>query len=275
MRHFSQVDVFGSGPQSGNPLAVVHDAEGLTTEEMQRFARWTNLSETTFLLPPTTAGADYRVRIFTPAMELPFAGHPTLGSAHAWLVAGGRPQQPDLLVQECGVGLVRVRRGEQLAFAAPPRTRSGPLDDATLARVARALRVAPEAIVEHEWLVNGPEWIGVRLSGAAEVLALTPDFTAFDGMDIGVVGLRSGMSDSAIEVRAFIPVDGFAEDPVTGSLNAAIAQWLIGNGTLPPSYVASQGTLLGRRGRIHIESDGAEIWVGGETTMTVAGTVRL
>ncbi len=275
MRPFSQVDVFGAGAQSGNPLAVVHEADGLTDADMQRFANWTNLSETTFLLPPTTDEADYRVRIFTGTQELPFAGHPTLGSAHAWLMAGGTPRHEGRVVQECGAGLVSVRRGDRLAFAAPPRTRTGPLDDATLERVVAALRIDPSQVAGHEWLVNGPEWVGVRLGSAEEVLALEPDFTIFDGLDIGVVGPHGRGSATSIEVRAFIPADGFAEDPVTGSLNAGIAQWLIGEGLLPPSYVAAQGTRLGRSGRVYVEQDGDDIWIGGDTVMTIAGSVRI
>lgn len=275
MRPFSQVDVFGAGAQSGNPVAVVHDAEGLSDADMQRFASWTHLSETTFLLPPTTEEADYRVRIFTPATELPFAGHPTLGTAHAWLMAGGSPRAEGRVVQECAAGLVPVRRGDRLAFAAPPRTRTGPLDDATLERVVAALRIDPGQVVAHEWLVNGPGWIGIRFGSAGEVLALEPDYSLFDGLDIGVVGPHGRGSATSIEVRAFIPGDGFGEDPVTGSLNAGIAQWLVGEGLLPPAYVASQGTRLGRSGRIYVESVDGDLWIGGETVMTIAGSVRI
>jgi PhzF family phenazine biosynthesis protein len=274
MRRFSQVDVFGSAPQSGNPLAVVHEAEGLTDEEMQRFARWTNLSETTFLLPPTGDDADYRVRIFTPSRELPFAGHPTLGSAHAWLIAGGEPRAEDRLVQECAAGLVPVRRGDRLAFAAPPRTRTGPLDDGLLDDVVAALGIAREQVVDHQWLQNGPAWVGVLLGSAEEVLAVRPDATV-RGLDVGVVGPHPDGSDAAVEVRALIFEDPFAEDPVTGSLNAGIAQWLIGSGVLPPAYVAAQGTALGRRGRVHVEVADGETWIGGDTVMTVAGSVRI
>jgi PhzF family phenazine biosynthesis protein len=278
---FRQVDVFASGPLSGNPVAVVHDADGLTDGQMAAFARWTNLSETTFLLRPSVAGADYRLRIWTPGGELPFAGHPTLGSAHAWLEAGGRPAGDDV-VQECGAGLVTVRRevlpdgGARLAFAAPPLVRSGPVGTEDLARIARALRVAVSDVVDAAWVDNGPGWVAVQLEDAGAVLALRPDFGAFDDLKIGVVGPYSpGESDAAVEVRAFIPSIGAPEDPVTGSLNAGLGQWLAGR-VLPASYVASQGTALGRRGRVQVrlEADGT-LWVAGDTVTTIDGTVTL
>ncbi len=272
MRRFSQVDVFAPEPFLGNPVAVVHDAAGLTDEEMAGFARWTNLSETTFLLPPESDEADYRLRIFTPAVELPFAGHPTIGSAHAWLAAGGQPRTPDEVVQECGAGLVRLRRGERLAFAAPPLIRSGPATPQERERIARALRLTDADLLEVEWIDNGPGWIGVLLASAEAVLALEPDWNAAAGMDIGVVGLYPDGSECAVEVRAFCPGVGVVEDPVTGSLNAGIAQWLAGS-RLPSAYVASQGTALGRRGRVHVERDGEVVWVGGDAHTLVAGTV--
>jgi PhzF family phenazine biosynthesis protein len=267
---FSQVDVFSSEPLLGNPVAVVHDADDVTDEQMAAFARWTNLSETTFLLTPTQPGADYRLRIWTPGGELPFAGHPTLGSAHAWLEAGGVPAADDV-VQECGAGLVRVRRSERLAFAAPPLIRSGPVDADDVAGICRALRIAESDIVETTWIDNGPGWVGVLLEDAAAVLALDPDYAAFDGLDIGVVGAYpDGPVD--VEVRAFCPGYGITEDPVTGSLNAGIGQWLAG-GRLPTSYVASQGTALQRAGRVHVGLEGDTVWVGGDTRTTVAGSV--
>ena len=275
MRSFRQVDVFSSAPLLGNPVAVVHDAEGLTEEDMARFARWTNLSETTFLLPPTDAGADYRLRIWTPAGELPFAGHPTLGSAHAWLEAGGVPAGADV-VQECGAGLVRVRRDDagRLSFAAPPLVRSGPVSPEDLSRVRRALRIEEADVVDAAWVDNGPGWLAVLLRDADAVLALRPDFAAFDGLEIGVVGPHPAGAEVDVEVRAFVPEMGIGEDPVTGSFNAGVAQWLAGD-RLPASYVAAQGTALGRRGRVHVTTDGATTWVGGETRTTIVGEVVL
>ena len=269
---FSQVDVFSAQPLLGNPVAVVHDATGVSDEQMAAFARWTNLSETTFLLPPTDPGADYRLRIWTPGGELPFAGHPTLGSAHAWLEAGGVPTGAEEVVQACGAGLVRIRRGERLAFAAPPLLRSGPVDETDRAAIARALRVAVADLVDAAWIDNGPGWVGVLLSDAAAVLALEPDWAAFGGLDIGVVGPYAAAGPADVEVRAFCPGLGITEDPVTGSLNAGVGQWLAGS-RLPASYVASQGTVLGRAGRVHVERVGDEIWVGGDTATTVAGSV--
>jgi PhzF family phenazine biosynthesis protein len=272
---FRQVDVFSTEPLGGNPVAVVHDADGLSDEQMAAFARWTNLSETTFLLRPTDQAADYRLRIFMPGGELPFAGHPTLGSAHAWLEAGGGPQG-EQLVQECGVGLVRVRRTERLAFAAPPLIRSGAVDDADLDRIVTALRIERSDIVDSQWVDNGAGWVAVRLADAAAVLALDPDFGAFGGIDIGVVGLYPEGGEVRAEVRGFAPDAGIPEDPVTGSLGAGLAQWLSGSGILPPSYVAAQGTALGRTGRVHIDTDAdGTIWVGGATLTTIGGTVGL
>lgn len=284
-RPFAQVDVFTATPYRGNPLAVVFDAADLSTEAMQHFTHWTNLSECTFLLPPTQTGADYRVRIFCPGRELPFAGHPTLGTAHAWLAAGGRPQG-EHVVQECGAGLVKIRRdGARLAFAAPPLRRSGPLDEADVALIARGLGVAREDIVAHSWCDNGPGWRGVMLRSAAQVLSLRPDAAVLAGLDIGVVGPRgkvgvvgaSDADDIAFEVRAFFPGNnGLTEDPVTGSLNAALAQWLIGAGMAPERYVASQGTALQRAGRVHVERTGdGTVWIGGETVTCIQGTVQL
>lgn len=288
-RPFKQVDVFTTTPYRGNPLAVVLDGSGLSTEAMQHFTNWTNLSECTFLLPPTDEGrangADYRVRIFCPGRELPFAGHPTLGSCHAWLEAGGVPHG-DHVVQECGVGLVKLRRdGSRLAFAAPPLIKSGPLDEADVALIARGLGVAREDITAHAWCDNGPNWRGVMLRSAEQVLALKPDAAVLAGLDIGVVGPRGkvgvvgpqGAGDTQFEVRAFFPGNnGLAEDPVTGSLNAALAQWLVGAGLAPDRYVAAQGTALAREGRVHIEraADGT-VWVGGASVTCIQGTVRL
>jgi PhzF family phenazine biosynthesis protein len=272
---FSQVDVFGNGACSGNPVAVVLDAEGLSTEEMQRFSRWTNLSETTFVLPPSSPEADYRVRIFTPVLELPFAGHPTLGTCHAWLEAGGEARDSAEIVQECDAGLVRIRRDEdRLAFAAPPLLRSGPASEEESARVAAALDLDPAEMLAVEWVDNGPGWIGVLLESAERVLELQPRRLDFD---LGVVGFHPSGSEAAIELRAFFPINGVAaEDPVTGSLNASVAQWLLGSGRLTASYIATQGSAIGRAGRVHVDQDeDGTIWVGGRCETVVAGAVHI
>ena len=272
---FSQVNVFSAGPLDGNPLAVVHAAKGVTEAQMAAFARWTNLSETTYLLPPTEKGADYHVRIFTPGGELPFAGHPTLGSCHAWLKAGGKPQESGCVVQQCAVGLVRVRcDGPRLEFAAPPVRRTGPLEPELVEKIAKALRLPPSAIARHQWVDNGPGWCAVMLGSAKEVLALQPHWVALDGLKLGVLGPKGKGYDAAYEVRAFIG-DGGYEDPVTGSLNASLAQWLFGAGIAKGSYVAAQGTALQRAGRVHLRQDGREVWVGGDVVDVVQGTVDL
>ncbi|HSN31792.1 MAG TPA: PhzF family phenazine biosynthesis protein [Ideonella sp.] len=276
-RRYAEVDVFTDRVCRGNPLAVVLDGAGLDDAAMQRFARWTNLSETSFLFTPTDPAADYRVRIWTPGGELPFAGHPTLGSCHAWLAAGGEPHDREEVVQQCGVGLVRVRRdGARLAFRAPPLERE-PVEPATLARVLPALGLAPQAVRHAAWLDNGPRWLGLVLADAATVLALEPDHAALKaaGVKVGVVGPRPAGDECAFEVRAFAAAIGIAEDPVTGSLNASLAQWLIGAGLAPPRYVAAQGTRLGRDGRVHVEQRDGEVWVGGASVGCVEGTVRL
>jgi PhzF family phenazine biosynthesis protein len=274
-RRFDQLDVFSAEPLLGNPLAVVHDAGGLDDERMAAFARWTNLSETTFLLPPTEAQADYRLRIFTPGGELPFAGHPTLGSCHAWLAAGGRPRDTGMVVQQCGVGCVRVRRsGTRLAFAAPPLRRSGPLDEALLARISRALRLSDAALRAHQWVDNGPGWCAVLLDSAERVRALRPDWAALAGLALGVVGPQSAGSDTQFELRALIG-DGAYEDPVTGSLNASVAQWLIGAKLAPPSYVAAQGAALRRNGRVFVDALGDDVWIGGDVAPLISGEVDL
>jgi PhzF family phenazine biosynthesis protein len=273
-RAFQQIDVFTDDPYRGNPLAVVVDGTDLTTEEMQEFATWTNLSETTFLLPATAPGADYRVRIFTPVLELPFAGHPTLGTCRAWLEHGGVPQRAEVIVQECGVGLVTIRRdGARLAFAAPPLRRSGPVDAATFDQLVTALGIDPGAIVDCAWIDNGPGWVGVLLGSVDEVLAISPSFTP---LDIGLVALHPAGSSFAVELRAFFPKDGvLVEDPVTGSLNASVAQWLLGSGRVSAPYVASQGGALGRAGRVHVSESAGEIWIGGDTVVCIDGTVLL
>ena len=278
-RRFHQLDVFSAQPLKGNPLAVVHAAEGLSDAAMAAFARWTNLSETTFLLPPSDAAAaasDYRVRIFTPGGELPFAGHPTLGSCAAWLAAGGVPKQAGVVVQECGVGLVRIRRdGTRLAFAAPPLRRRGLLEPALVARIARGLGLAVDEIVAHQWVDNGPGWCAVMLPSAAEVLAVKPDWARLGAIKLGLVAPQPAGADTQFEVRAFVPTLGVPEDPVTGSLNAGLAQWLIGAGFAPPAYVAAQGAALGRAGRVHVQHDGSDCWIGGDVAFCIEGTVAL
>ncbi|TQL68046.1 PhzF family phenazine biosynthesis protein [Nocardioides albertanoniae] len=271
---FRQVDVFTNEPLLGNPVAVVHGADGLGEDQMAAFARWTNLSETTFLLEPSDPAADYRLRIFTPGGELPFAGHPTLGSAHAWLEAGGEPKGADV-VQECGVGLVSLQRGERLAFAAPELLQGGPVEEGVLERIAAGLRIEREEILDAQWADNGPGWVAVMLRDAAAVLALTPDPTALGDLAAGAVGAYPPGEECAVEVRAFVGGLGVDEDPVTGSLNAGIAQWLAG-GVLPAAYVASQGTVMKRRGRVHVSTDhDNQIWVGGDTLTTIHGSLSL
>jgi len=274
-RSFVEVDVFTTTPYYGNALAVVLDGAGLTTSEMQRFARWTNLSESTFVLAPGVAGADYQVRIFTPVAELPFAGHPTLGTCHAWLAAGGTPADPDVIVQECGAGLVPIRRtADGLAFAAPPLLRSGPVDEPLAEHIAALLGISRAEIVDLRWADNGPGWVAVLLASAQEVLALRPGVV---DLDLGVAGPYPAGSPAAFEVRAFFPKDGATtEDPVTGSLNASLAEWLLSTGRASVPYVASQGTVLGRAGRVHISRDRDNtIWVGGGTVTCVTGHAEL
>lgn len=272
-RAFAQVDVFSRDPYRGNPVAVILDAEDLGDEEMARIANWTNLSETTFVLPPTDPGADYRLRIFTPARELPFAGHPTLGSAAAWLEAGGVPLTEGTVVQECGAGLIELRRDDQtLSFAAPDCVRSGELAEDYANEIAQALHVDREDILGHQWVDNGPGWAAVRLASAQQILDLEPDFSRIPDAKLGVLGAHPKGSDHEYEIRAFVPGVGVAEDPVTGSLNASVAQWLIASGLVPEKYTVTQGTALGRAGVISISHEDAEVWVGGATTVCFRGT---
>ena len=283
-RAFAQVDVFTATPYLGNPVAVVLNGTGLSTQDMQGFTNWTNLSEATFVLPPTHPEADYALRIFCPGRELPFAGHPTLGTCHAWLEAGGVPQGAGV-VQECAVGLVRIRRdGQHLAFAAPPLRRSGPLPEDEVLRIAHGLGVTRQDILHHAWCDNGPQWRGVMLASAAQVLALKPNAQILAGMEVGVVApLEKEPLDGkhgpaeAFEVRAFFPGNaGLTEDPVTGSLNAALGQWLIGARLAPAHYVARQGTALGRAGRVHVQQDAqGQVWVGGESVVCIQGHVKM
>ena len=274
-RRILHVDVFTTVPYRGNPVAVVLDGDGLSTQEMQRFAHWMNLSETTFVLPPSAESADYRVRIFTPVAELPFAGHPTLGTCHAWLAAGGTPRKAGVIVQECGAGLVTLRRtGDGLAFAAPPLLRDGPVEEGLLARVAAVLGIDRADVVDASWADNGPGWIAVLLASAEAVLAVKPGTT---DLDLGLIGPYPPGSPYAFEVRAFFPKDGVTtEDPVTGSLNAALAPWLLRTGRATAPYVVSQGTALGRAGRVHISQDAdGTIWVAGGTVTCIRGQAEL
>jgi PhzF family phenazine biosynthesis protein len=274
-RPFRQVDVFSPEPSLGNPVGVVLDAAGLSADQMQRFARWANLSETTFVLPPDAAGADYQVRIFTPGTELPFAGHPTLGTCHAWLEAGHVPATPGRIVQQCGASLVQVRpTADGLSFAAPPLLRSGPVSGQLIERIAAQLGIARADIVDAQWADNGPGWIAVLLASAEAVLAVRPGSV---DLDLGLAGPYPPGSELAFEVRAFFPLAGGpVEDPVTGSFNASLAQWLIASGRVVPPYVAGQGTALGRRGRVHVSSDhDGVVWVAGATTTMISGEVDL
>ncbi len=274
-RQFRQVDVFSTVPYLGNPVAVVLGADDLPDEQMRQLASWTNLSETTFVLAPRSEQADYRVRIFTTRRELPFAGHPTLGTCHAWLEAGGRPRSADVIMQECAAGLIPVRPdGSGLAFAAPPVLRGGPVDEPVARHLADVLNIARDEIVAAQWVDNGPGWVGVLLASAEAVLAVRPGAT---DLEIGIAGPYPAGSPEAFEVRAFVADDGAtAEDPVTGSLNASLAQWLLDTGQATAPYVASQGTALGRRGRVHVTRDsGGQVWVGGGTVTCITGTVEL
>lgn len=273
-RRFTQVDVFAPVPYRGNPLAVVVDGDGASDDEMARFANWTNLSETTFLLPPTDPAADYRVRIFTPAVELPFAGHPTLGSCRAWLDHGGRPSGDDI-VQECGVGLVRIRRdGERLAFVAPPLRRSGAVEPELVQVIERAIGTE---VVDATWADNGPGWVAVEVADVDTLRAIRPDFGEAPDLDLGVVARCPEGEAEQFELRAFFPAGQVrAEDPVTGSLNASVAMWLMDRDPTLTSYVARQGISIGRDGRVHVERDeSGAIWIGGDVATCIVGTVDL
>jgi PhzF family phenazine biosynthesis protein len=274
-RRFAQVDVFSDVPIGGNPVAVVLDGQELSDAEMLKFAQWTNLSETTFVLPPNDPAADYAVRIFTPRTELPFAGHPTLGTCHAWLESGGVPRSASEAVQECGAGLVRVRLGRQLAFAAPPTIRSGAVDPVDLERVLARLGLRDDDVVAHNWVDNGPGWIGLLLRDSEAVLSVDPD--PLDDLYVGIIGPTPPGSEESFEVRAFFPSGGgTAEDPVTGSLNASLAQWFVRDGIAAPPYRTRQGTAIGRSGVVSIDrSPTGEIWVGGATRTRITGTVDL
>jgi PhzF family phenazine biosynthesis protein len=275
---FKQLDVFSEASLKGNPLAVVLGADDFSEERMAAFANWTNLSETTFVLAPQHPEADYRVRIFTTSTELPFAGHPTLGSCHAWMEAGGVPKGLEI-VQECGVGLVRIRRSQYgLAFLAPPLLKSGPLDVQTLERVRNGLGLPAEAIVEAQWVDNGAGWLAVMLKDRQQVLTLKPDYHQLLDLAVGVIAPWDPAVDgnaAQFEVRGFIAGDGMPEDPATGSLNAGLAQWMLSRGLAPSSYVVSQGVTMGRAGRIHVEQIGDEVWIGGAVVTCINGSLTL
>jgi PhzF family phenazine biosynthesis protein len=274
---FSQVDVFTTGPGKGNPLAVVGGAETLTDAQMQSFANWTNLSETTFLLPPADPEADYRVRIFTPSGELPFAGHPTLGTADVWLRGGGVPRTEGRIVQECAAGLVEIKNdGGRLAFAAPVLQRTGELPEENVQKICAALGLQRSDVLRHQWAHNGPRWQALQLADAQAVLDVEPDYAALAPFGVGLIGAYPPGGDIDFEVRGLRGFEAMpAEDPVTGSLNAALGQWLIGAGLAPESYVARQGTRLGRDGRVYVSASGGEIWVGGDVQAVIRGTVEL
>ncbi|MGW6282334.1 PhzF family phenazine biosynthesis protein [Kribbella sp. NPDC055071] len=276
-RSFLQVDVFSTSPYGGNPVGVVLDGTDLTDEQMQRVARWTNLSETTFVLPPTVPEADYRLRIFTPGDELPFAGHPTLGSAHAWLDAGGVPQHAGRIVQECAAGLIAVRRADDvLSFAAPPRVREGALDDDYLQQIIKAFGIAPDQVVAHQWVDNGPGWAVIRLATADEVLALEPDLSLIPTAMVGAIGAHPDGATHQFELRTFAPAVGVPEDPACGSMNAGVGQWLTSTGAAPDSYRVSQGTRVGRAATIEVSADAdGTIWVSGGTTVCIRGTITI
>lgn len=276
-RSFVQVDVFSTSPFSGNPVAVVLDGTDLSDEEMRRLARWTNLSETTFVLPPTVPEADYRLRIFTPGGELPFAGHPTLGSARAWLDGGGTPQHAEYLVQECAAGLVTVRRDkDMLSFAAPPRVRDGVLDDGHLKRIVAAFGITRERVVAHQWVDNGPGWAVLQLSTAQEVLALEPDLALMPDAMVGAIGAYPEGSEYAFELRTFAPGAGVPEDPACGSMNAAVGQWLTATGAAPSNYRVSQGARVGRAASIEVTADpDGTVWVSGAAAICIRGTITL
>jgi PhzF family phenazine biosynthesis protein len=276
VHRFTQVDVFSDELTFGNPVAVVHDADDLTTQEMADFARWTNLSETTFLIAPSDEQADYQLRIFTTSVELPFAGHPTLGTAHAWLEAGGVPQDADSFVQQCGAGLVCVRRdGARLAFAAPPLIRSGDVAAEDLKEIIAFLEIDRDVVVDAQWADNGPGWVALLLTDAETVLALRPKAVERSRFSaVGVIGPYPPQSEVDFEVRAFTSLITQSEDPVTGSLNAALGQWLIRTERAPSSYIAAQGTAIGRRGRVYVTQLGDDIWIGGDTVTGVTGIVH-
>lgn len=273
---FDQVDVFGSTRYLGNPLAVVHDAAGFSTEEMARFARWTNLSETTFLLPPTDSAADYRVRIFTPEGELPFAGHPTLGSAWAWLQRGGQPRHQGLIIQECGIGIVHIKKTEMgLAFNAPGLLREGPVEEPVLNTICSGLSIDRDEIIDHHWVDNGPGWAAILLRDAERVLSIEPDFSQLKEINFGIIGPGSPHPDADFEVRAFVESLSIPEDPVTGSLAAGIATWFQKRGETPSSYTLHQGTAIHFSGLIEVFEEDGDIWIGGAVHDCISGQKQI
>lgn len=277
---FEMVDVFANTPFSGNPVAVVLDADDVDPALFPAITRWFNLSETTFLLRPTNPQADYRARIFTLEREMPFAGHPTLGSCRAWLSCGGKPRNDGVIIQECGAGLVEIRSedplSDQLAFKAPPLIKSGEVAEEKLQEIARTLRIDRRAIVAASWADNGPGWIALMLESAEAVLAIEPERTSEGRLDVGLVGPHAEGHELAYELRAFFTDQHGAllEDPVTGSLNASVAQWLRAQGLVANGYKAGQGQKIGRDGRIHVEFRGDETWIGGRAVTMFSGTAK-
>lgn len=278
-KRFHLIDVFAEEPFSGNPLPVVHDADDLSTEQMQLVTRWMNHSESAFLVSPRDASADYAVRIFTLEREMPFAGHPTLGSCHAWLAAGGERKNEKTVIQECGAGLVPIQVLDgRFAFAAPPLIRSGEIDASKLDEIVRVLRIEPDNVIDSAWADNGPGWAVLLMDSAQAVLDIEPVRHHNSRLDIGVVGPYPEDSDVAFELRALFTDDygNVREDPVTGSLNASTAQWLFKTGRATTDYIASQGGRIGRAGRIEIRRDADnQIWVGGHSTTIAAGHINL
>ena len=276
---YKTVDVFTQEAFSGNPLAVIFDADGLSTEEMQHITRWMNLSESVFLQKPSHPDADYKVRIFTLTGELPFAGHPTIGSCHAWLENGGKQKDHNFIIQECGAGLIKINKEDSmLSFAAPPITRSGEVSDSDLKMACRILGIARSDIKASNWIDNGPGWMGILLQSAEQVLNLKPKPNPQDHFDLGVIGAYPENSESQFELRAlFNNQNGtLVEDPVTGSLNASAAQWLMNSGYAPNSYIASQGTCMQRKGQVYLSKDNeAMVWVGGQACTRVDGVIHL
>ena len=278
-RRFIQCDVFSPIPTQGNALAVVVDGQGLSEEKMQRFAAWTNLAETTFLLPPDDSAADYRVRIFTPTREMPFAGHPTLGSCAAWLHTGGTPREQDIVRQECGVGIVEIDISQEniLAFMAPP-TKIQPLPADQFDAIVERLAIPRDSILHTVQLDNGPIWQVLQLNSAQAVLAVDSSRVRWPAFKaIGLIGAHPPEAECDYEVRMLAPSSGMSEDPITGSLNAAIAHWMHAEGRLPGSITIAQGTSIGRHGRVSIRpgKDGNGIQVGGQVHILIEGKVTL
>lgn len=278
-RRFIQCDVFSSIPTRGNALAVVVDGDGISDEQMSAFARWTNLAETTFLQAPTDASADYKVRILTPTREMPFAGHPTLGSCAAWLQSGGVPKQPGMVRQECGVGIVEIDiSGEVPAFIAPP-TKIEAMPEVDFEKICNELKLDRSTIVRSARLDNGPVWQAFELSSAQAVLDADSSLIRWPEVRaVGLIGPHLPGSECDFEVRMLAPSSGMSEDPITGSLNSALAHWRLSLGLLESSIVVAQGTRIDRAGRVYIDPDAAvpgRVRIGGYSHILVEGTVQL